>query len=389
VTFVENRLLFLKSIFPSGTLHTIALKANPLPEILKRLRISGFGAEAATLPEVYIAEQSGFNAERIVFDSPAKTLEELQYSLKRGIHINADSFDELDRIASIYQTGYKSRIGIRINPQVGIGKISMLSVAGSYSKFGIPLEESRERLFEYYEKYSWLRGIHLHIGSQGCSIEQLVEGVKRVYDFAEEVNKRLNSRQIKFFDMGGGFPVSYHHDEEAPDMKKYADSLCRTCPGLFDGSYKLITEFGRYFFANSGWTATRVEYVKSYAGKKTAIVHVGADLLMRRIYQPKYWYHELSVADRYGNPKEGKKQSYVIAGPLCFNGDIISQEVLLPALDEGDFLIIHDTGGYTLSMWNRHTSRQIPLVLGYTNQGEDLFILKERESMQDVYRFWK
>ncbi len=132
-----------------------------------------------------------------------------------------------------------------------------------------------------------------------------------------------------------------------------------------------------------------MEYIKSYGGKKTAVVHVGADLLMRRIYQPDDWYHEMSALDRDGLPKAAEPEAYVIAGPLCFNGDIISHSVMLPRLEVGDFVLIHDTGGYTLSMWNRHTSRQIPLVLGYTGDGDDFIVLKERETLEDVYRFWK
>ena len=57
--------------------------------------------------------------------------------------------------------------------------------------------------------------------------------------------------------------------------------------------------------------------------------------------------------------------------------------------EEGDFILIHDTGGYTLSLWSRHTSRQIPKVLGYQNDGEQFKILKKRESLEDVYNFWK
>jgi diaminopimelate decarboxylase len=279
---------------------------------------------------------------------------------------------------------------VRVNPQVGMGTIALTSVAGTYSKFGVPLKESRKTLISYYEHKHWLKGIHLHIGSQGCTIDQLVEGVERVYEFAEEMNANLGRRQIRVFDIGGGLPVSYHFDKKGPDPGDYAERLRHTCPGLFDGRYRLVTEFGRYLFANSGWTATRVEYVKTYDGKKTAVVHVGGDLLMRRIYQPEHWYHELTVLDANGDPKNGEEyEEYVIAGPLCFNGDIISRKARLPHLQEGDYLIIHDTGGYTLSMWNRHTSRQIPKVLGYTAADEEIILLKERETPGDIYRFWR
>lgn len=389
ILFSEKRIEEVKKLFPDHSLHTLALKANPLPRLLEHFSGKGVGAEAATWPELYIAQKAGFPPSAIVFDSPAKTEMELRYALSHGVHINADSFEELGRLNKLIGDGEHGPVGIRVNPQVGVGRIEMLSVAGTWSKFGVPLETSREQLFASYEMYPWLNGIHLHIGSQGCSPDQLVEGVKRVYAFAEEVNTRLKGQRIRYFDLGGGFPVSYHKDREPESMEAYAEALRQQCSGLFSGCYKLVTEFGRYYFANSGWTATRVEYIKSYGGKKTAVVHVGADLLMRRIYQPDDWYHEMSALDRDGSLKTAEPEAYVIAGPLCFNGDIISHSVMLPRLEVGDFVLIHDTGGYTLSMWNRHTSRQIPLVLGYTGDGDDFIVLKERETLEDVYRFWK
>jgi diaminopimelate decarboxylase len=81
-------------------------------------------------------------------------------------------------------------------------------------------------------------------------------------------------------------------------------------------------------------------------------------------------------------------RKYSIAGPLCFAGDIVARGVKSPPIETGDFVLIHDTGAYTLSMWSRYNSRQIPRVVGYRNQGESFEILKERETFEDLQRFW-
>ncbi|MCK7524145.1 MAG: hypothetical protein MZV64_44195 [Ignavibacteriales bacterium] len=155
-------------------------------------------------------QQAGFHSDKIVFDSPIKTNEELEYALKSNVHINADSLLELERIAKLKnKINSKSTIGIRINPQVGIGKIKMTSTADEYSKFGVPIKEFRKELLDCFVKYDWLTGVHLHIGSQGCDIDMLVNGCKIVYDFVIEANEYLQKKQINIFDIGGGIPVSY------------------------------------------------------------------------------------------------------------------------------------------------------------------------------------
>jgi len=394
LSYLEERVNELIRLFPQTTLHAIAVKANPLKKILNFLNSLNVGAEAASLPELFLAEKSGFDTDKIVFDSPVKTMHELEYAMKLGVHINADSFAELKRIAGLLNMiRTKSSFGIRINPQVGTGMILSTSVAGEYSKFGVPIKEYRKELAQCFIKYDWLRGVHLHIGSQGCPMDLLVDGVKVVYDFVNETNELLkrngNGKQIDVFDIGGGLPVSYRQDEKVVTMEEYRKKLFKNCEELFRGKFKLITEFGRYVYTNAGWTASRVEYVKESYGVKIAMIHTGADLFLRKCYQPDEWYHEISVLDSDGNLKHGKDSTpYVIAGPLCFAGDILSKEIILPEVKEGDYVLVHDTGAYTLSMWSRYNSRQVPKVIGYRNDGERYEILKERESLEDLLGFW-
>ena len=365
-------------------------------KILKRLEKLGVGLESATLPELYLAEKSGFTPDRIVFDSPTKTISELEYALNLGCHINADSLYELDRIAELLRNlkfKSKSTIGIRINPQVGTGSIAFSSVAGEYSKFGIPLKANRQILIKKFEEYNWLTGVHLHIGSQGCPIEMLLEGIETVLGFTNEVNDLFDKKRLRhkidIFDLGGGLPVSYYKDEESDTLINYVNEIRTRFKELFSDKYKLKTEFGRYIHANTGWVASKVEYVKREAHINTAMIHVGADLFLRKCYRPEDWHHEVFVVDCDGGIKEGlDKNEYVIAGPLCFAGDIIAKGIRLPKVEQGDYIIIQDTGAYTLSMWSRYNSRQIPKVVGYLDEGSNFELIKDREKISEILEFW-
>mgnify|MGYP001172831542 FL=1 len=394
LTAIKARVEALKRVFPTGTLHAVAVKANPLLKILSFASGLHTGAEVASLPELYLAEKAGFGPGQIVYDSPCKTREELEYALKTGVSINADSFQELDRIAEILKNiKSNSVIGLRINPQVGPGSIKTTSVADGISKFGIPLAQNREKIIQCYLQYPWLQSIHVHIGSQGCPVPLLVAGIRRVLDLCIDVNELLQQQsapnRILNFDIGGGLPVSYHPGKDAVGMQQFVSMLQSSCNELFSGQYRIITEYGRYIHANAGWVASKVEYVKREPGYNIIITHVGADLFLRKCYNPADWHHHITVTDKHGNIKTGiDPVKYTVAGPLCFAGDVLATDLELPVVEEGDFLILHDAGAYTLSMWSRYNSRQMPVVIGYHETGNDFEILRRRETPDDLLEFW-
>jgi diaminopimelate decarboxylase len=389
---LRKQLARIRRAFPPSALHASAVKANPLPAIMRRLRQWDAGAEVASWPELLLAEAAGFPPERIVFDSPAKTAEEIRYALGIGAGINADNLDEVQRIAELRRASPESRsaIGIRVNPQIGTGRIAATSTAGIYSKFGVPFNERREELLQAFAQHPWLRGIHVHVGSQGCSLEMLVAGVRRTVEFAREVDQRLGERKrrIETVDIGGGLPVAYRAGDTEIDIETYAATLARECPALFDGTYRVITEFGRYLHAHAGWVASKVEYVKTVANIPTAVLHVGADLLGRECQNPELWPHTITVHEPSGAPRGGDEQRWNLAGPLCFSGDMPATGVPLPEIRPGDFVVFHDIGAYTLSMWSRYNSRQTPKVLGYDRETGEFEILKDREKPGAILAYW-
>lgn len=387
--YANGRLGQLRTAFPEGTLHALAVKACPLTALLRRAGDDGFGAEASSAAELEQAIRAGIPADRIVFDSPAKTEAELEHALRLGVHVNADNIQEIDRIAALKGRGVPvTSVGARVNPEIGAGAIEASSTAMAGSKFGISLRDHSAVLIDRFEKHRWLSGIHVHIGSQGCDINLLASGVARAYEFGLLIERLMGNGRLSLFDIGGGLPVSYRAGVPGADFIQYAAALRPRMPGLFAKPWRLVTEFGRAVWANAGFAASRVEYTKRSHGRRIATIHVGGDLMPRTVYVPAVWRHELSVFDGRGRPKEGEPMEQDVAGPLCFSGDLVARGRLLPPIEPGDLIVVHDTGAYTLSMWSHYNSRLSPAVYGYEKSTGDLALLRKSTSVADAIRFW-
>ena len=380
----------ITNAFPKRATHAIAVKTNPLLNILKNNISSDVGCEAASIEELELALQAGYSPQAIMFNSPVKTMDELMCSLELGAHINIDNLSELNRIKGLIENNSLSQpsIGLRVNPQIGTGTIKSMSAGGTASKFGLLLNEHKEAIFEAFRNNTWLNCLHVHSGSQGLSLEKMSEGVKVVYELAVEINNKIGMNRITKIDIGGGLPIAYHENESTPQISEYVAILKEKCPTLFK-KFEIITEFGRYVYGHTGFTISKVEYIKESANKNVVLTHVGADLFLRECYNPNDWYHEVSALSKALSPEVNSNiQEYTIGGPLCFDGDILRKDIALPVLEEGDYIIIHDTGANCLNLWSRHCSRRIPKVIGYSNASNNIFELKQEESIDDIIRFW-
>lgn len=373
-----------RELNPNG-LNAIAIKTNPLVEVLRNLNQQGAAFEAASMGEIAIAKAAGIPNNRLVFDSPIKTKLELNWlnSQFLGGYINADSFDDLQNMQNFSQ---EIHLGLRLNPSMKIQSPNSLNVSGANSKFGELLQEVSHDWIDKLTNISRLDGLHVHQASQNSDFSNTLKGIRKVVDLANA----LPPKKIKFINIGGGLAFDYHQSKEA-DIDLYFSELKLICPELFDGTYQLITEFGRYYYAGGTSVYSRVEHVKEIAnGRKMAIIHVGADMFLRESYNNSDWYHRLSVLDANGREVNSNQRSltynYDIGGPLCFAGDIPFRNHDLPEIQVGDWLKIYDAGANTFALWSRHCSRPFPLVLGH--QKGKYFVLKHRETIQDVVRFW-
>jgi diaminopimelate decarboxylase len=350
-------------------LHCFAVKSAPIRYLLHLAVREGLGLECASLTEVKMALSSGCRADRIVYDSPCKTYEELSFALRHGVRINGNSFEDLNKIGMILddlltQEGFvsSSEIGLRVNPLIGAGTIAALSTATGESKFGVPLFSSATKLFpsdeelvaaaqsaakkqaifqsfdamrendavfraivEAYERSPFLRGMMCHVGSQGMAVSLMVEGVLRLtwlvdyleYRFALTTSATQSPRRLHWLDIGGGLSSNYSSNEIRPTFAEYAREIERKCPQLYarPESFLILTEFGKALIAKTAVVVSKIEDVLAHPVQVqgepvvSCITHVGADMFLRNAYAPdQFAVHRMHLLDgshRFLLPAEG------------------------------------------------------------------------------------
>lgn len=394
-----------KESFPPHFRHFLAAKANPVLSMLGHAHSRGFGVECASIGELLLATRRlGLNSAEVVFDSPAKTRQELEYAVHNSIRCHLDNFDEFDRVVEIVQGSREEKrpLGFRVNPaSVGEGSIAALSVSTPDSKFGVDISDpaTRSRLVDAYVASPFLDSIHVHVGSGGMSPEtQLADGIRAALDVALDVNKKVQRKQIEVVDIGGGLPGGFF-DENLPDFRSYSRALSARCPELFTGEYTVLTEFGQALNAKAGFLASRIEFVKKDTSRTShlAVVHYGADVCVRQAYTDEHPRRFATFEGHDANPKdETTTAAWSVGGPLCFQGDFIARELALPQdLRAGDFVVMKDAGANTLSLFSRHCSRFAPPVYGFRWEDprqkkdiKDMVLIKPRENLDSLANFW-
>ena len=374
---LDSYLNHLKASFPQNTLHAIAIKTNPHPEVLKHVVKLGFGLEAASLEEVQLAVQAGISFDKIIFDSPVKTRREIVYCNANypGIKLNVNCLEELNRIPE----NPSFTLGIRINPMIDTGAPSLYHVSSDESKFGVPITE-KDEILKAIEHYP-VTQLHVHAGSHMTNLDSSILAIQILVDLAEKANAMLSekgiNRRITFLDLGGGLPPEKLDEKSKSNMQSYAEKLASNIANI--KNYQLITEFGQWCYFYTGYAFSQVEYVVKRGDKDVVFIHVGADYLMRDAYSKPRGI-SFKTFTYQGEEKSSEINTYDVAGPLCFAGDYLCKNQVLNSPNEGDWLALLNTGSNSFGLWSRHCSRAIPKVFGVDFEKKEIRLLSDRQA---------
>lgn len=323
-----------------------AVKATPNPFLIDILREYGCGCDCSSLTELMLSHAMGVKGEDIMFSSNDTPAEEFAYANEIGATINLDDITHIDflekTIGKIPET-----ISCRYNPG-GYFKISnsIMDNPGD-AKYGMTTEQLFEAFKILKAKGAKHFGIHAFLASNTVTNEYYPTLAKTLFEVAVKLEKETGA-DIKFINLSGGIGIPYKPDQEPNDIAAIGEGVRKVYEEVLVpagmGDVALYTELGRFMLAPYGHLIT-----KAIHEKHTHKEYIGVDACAVNLMRPAMYgaYHHITVLGKENEPCD---HMYDVTGSLCENNDKFAIDRMLPKIDMGDYLAIHDTGAHGFSM---------------------------------------
>ncbi len=323
-----------------------AVKATPNPFLIDILREYGCGCDCSSLTELMLSHAMGVKGGDIMFSSNDTPAEEFAYANEIGATINLDDITHIDflekTIGKIPET-----ISCRYNPG-GYFKISnsIMDNPGD-AKYGMTTEQLFEAFKILKAKGAKHFGIHAFLASNTVTNEYYPTLAKTLFEVAVKLEKETGA-DIKFINLSGGIGIPYKPDQEPNDIAAIGEGVRKVYEEVLVpagmGDVALYTELGRFMLAPYGHLIT-----KAIHEKHTHKEYIGVDACAVNLMRPAMYgaYHQITVLGKENEPCD---HMYDVTGSLCENNDKFAIDRMLPKIDMGDYLAIHDTGAHGFSM---------------------------------------
>ena len=357
---VRTRVASVRALLPEGIRLHYAIKANPLPELLRFLATQVDGFDIASGGELALALDAGHRGAQLGFAGPGKRDAELAAAIDAGAVIHVESAGELARLAALARTaGQSARAALRINPDFELRRAGM-RMGGGAQVFGIDAEKVPAVLAAWPANLTFA-GFHIYAGSQNLDGGQVAEALRRSHALCTELaawapvadaHLVAQATPLRVFNLGGGFGIPYFAGEQpldtAPVRAALAD-IARDHAARFPETV-LVLELGRYLVGEAGVFLTQVIDRKRSRGRDFLVCdggmhqHLAASgnfgQVIRRDY-PVWLARDMAARG---------DTTFTVCGPLCTPLDVLAREVMLPAdVGPGDILAIGQSGAYGAS----------------------------------------
>jgi diaminopimelate decarboxylase len=365
-----------------------AMKANGNAAILRLIHEYGFGCDAVSPGEIFIARRAGYAGSEMWFTCSNVSDEDLRAIDDPAIVINVNSMSEIDRVLTF---NLPNPIALRINTDIGAGHHHDVVTAGGGVKFGIDVAEVESARIVVEDSGRLVVGIHAHIGSGIDDLAPLLASARRLMELSSAFPN------LRFVNFGGGLAVPYRPGDAEFPIDEYGAQLT-SIAGRALAARKLtaILEPGRYVAAESGVLLSRVTAKRVSGG----LTWVGVDTGFNHLVRPSKYgaYHHIVNASHgtdaslreHFDPSQMREEA-VVAGNLCESGDVFTRNaegVLVPRRLEGarigDILAFCDAGAYGFSMASHYNARLLPPEV--LVDGGNVRLVRERQSYQDLVR---
>ena len=323
-----------------------AVKATPNPSIMKILHEEGCGMDCSTITELMLCERVGIMGEDIMFSSNATPAEDFLYAYKLGAIINLDDFTHIAFLEKVLGK-LPEKLCCRFNPGGYFSIANAIMDHPGDAKYGMTKPQIMEAARVMKGKGVKEMGIHAFLASNTTTNAYYPTLARQLFELAVEV-QQTTGMPVTFINLSGGIGVPYLPDAEAADIfvigegvrKAYEEVLVPA--GM--GDVKLCSELGRYMLAPYGCLVTKAVHEKHIHKEYIGVDACACDLMRPAMYGA---YHHITVAGKENAPCTHK---YDITGGLCENNDKFAIDRMLPEIEMGDFLIIHDTGAHGHAM---------------------------------------
>lgn len=322
-----------------------AVKATPNPTIMKLLHSLGCGMDCSSMTELMLCEKCGITGDDIMFTSNETPAAEFEYALKLGATITLDDYTHVDFLKSIAGDNMPECVSLRYNNGVDFAVNNMIMGSPQDAKYGMTREQltlAIKKLQGYGVKQF---GLHAFLASNnlGNDYYPVLAGI--LFNTAKELHKQTGA-QFKFINLSGGIGIPYRPEEQKPDINIIASRIKDEYAKVFDGDMKpsLRTELGRYMLGPYGNLITTVVHFKHIYKEYAGVDACAANLMRPAMYGA---YHHITVLGKENVPATVK---YDVVGSLCENNDKFAVDRMLPPLEIGDILAIHDAGAHGFAM---------------------------------------
>ncbi len=356
-----------------------AVKATPLPGILKIMKEEGCGTDCSSYPELLLSDVCGFKGHDIMFSSNDTPVKDMQEAYKLGAIINLDDFtmiDFLEQVAAIPET-----ICCRYNPGGVFSLGNDIMDNPGDSKYGMTKDQLREAFKILKKKGVKHFGIHAFLASNTVSNAYYPELSRQLFQLAVEM-KHDTGVAVDFINLSGGVGIPYKPDQTPNNIAAIGEGVHKVYDEVLVpegmGNVALFTEMGRFVTGPYGALVTKVLHFKHIYKEYVGVDACAANLMRPAIYGA---YHHITVLGKENAPCD---HTYDVTGGLCENNDKFAIDRKLPEIEKGDCLFIHDAGAHGSAMGYNYNAKLWCAELLVKENGS-VELLRRAETPKDYF----
>lgn len=332
----------------------------------------GLSLDCVSIHEVQLRLKAGFDPSEILYTPNCVAFNEIEEARRLNVHINIDNISILEQFGNKYGNTYP--VCIRLNPHIMAGGNFKISTGHIDSKFGNSIHQMRhiERIVKTTRLH--VKGLHMHTGSEIKDVNVFLAGLDVMFEMARHFDT------LEFIDMGSGFKVPYHSDEDETDVHLLGNQVAKALHAFENETGKKLEvwfEPGKFLVSECGYFLVKANIIK----QTTATVFVGVNSGFNHLIRPMFYdsYHHIV---NIRNP-EGPERIYTVVGNIC-ETDTFAWDRKLPEVREGDVLAFMNAGAYGFEMSSHFNSRLKPAEVLVMN-GHSVLI-RSRETFEDLLK---